>query len=91
MRRLLGSLGLLVVLALTLVAMGCGEDKGPTGKGGGSNAKGNDNVTLTQGSGCVRPGAEGFTSVISRRAGSVTVRASFSLSRAFGTRGSCSG
>ena len=51
MRRLLGSLGLLVVLALTLVAMGCGEDKGPTGKGGGSNAKGNDNVTLTQGSG----------------------------------------
>ena len=51
MRRLLGSLGLLVVLALTLVAVGCGEDKGPTGKGGGSNAKGNDNVTLTQGSG----------------------------------------
>ena len=50
MRRLLGSLGLLVVLALTLVAVGCGEDKGPTGKGGGAS-KGNDNVTLTQGSG----------------------------------------
>ena len=50
MRRLLGSLGLLVVLALTLVAVGCGEDKGPTGKGGGAS-KGKDNVTLTQGSG----------------------------------------
>jgi simple sugar transport system substrate-binding protein len=50
MRRLLGSLGLLVVLAIATFAVGCGggSKKSTTGAGGSSA---NDNVNLTQGSG----------------------------------------
>ncbi len=47
--------------------------------------------SLARGAGCVRPGREGFTSVSSRAAGTVTVRASFSLARAFGGGGGCRG
>jgi simple sugar transport system substrate-binding protein len=45
MRRLLGSLGLLVALAI--VAVGCGTEKSSTG--GAKTSTGGDNVTLTQG------------------------------------------
>jgi simple sugar transport system substrate-binding protein len=54
MRRVLGSLGLLVALALTVFAVGCGgsNKQASTGAGGGSQAStGKDNVSLTQGSG----------------------------------------
>jgi simple sugar transport system substrate-binding protein len=58
MRRLLGSLGLFVALALAVFAVGCGgsDDKkagqGASGGGGGSTtSSGKDNVTLTQGGG----------------------------------------
>ena len=45
MRRLLGSVGLLVALAI--IAMGCGTEKSPTG--GAKTSTGGDNVALTQG------------------------------------------
>jgi simple sugar transport system substrate-binding protein len=53
MRRRLGSLGLLVALALAVFAMGCGGDdnKKSSSTGTGSSAStGTDNVDLTQGS-----------------------------------------
>jgi hypothetical protein len=45
--------------------------------------------TLTQGSGCVRPAAGGWTAVTVDRPGRVVVAARFSLSRAFAPNGSC--
>jgi simple sugar transport system substrate-binding protein len=53
MRRRLGSLGLLVALALAIFAVGCGGDdnnKSSSGSTGASTSTGNDNVNLTQGS-----------------------------------------
>jgi simple sugar transport system substrate-binding protein len=52
MRRLFGGLGLLVVLALAALAVGCGSSKkGTTSAGGGaSTSTSGDNVKLTQGS-----------------------------------------
>jgi hypothetical protein len=45
--------------------------------------------TLTQGSGCVAPAAGGWTAVSVRTPGTAVVTASFSLSRAFSSGGSC--
>lgn len=45
--------------------------------------------TLTRGSGCVAPAAGGWTAVNLRAPGTVVVRASFSLARAFSPGGSC--
>jgi simple sugar transport system substrate-binding protein len=51
MRRLFGSLGLLVVLALAALAVGCGSSKKSTTSSGGTSTKtSTDNVNLTQGS-----------------------------------------
>jgi simple sugar transport system substrate-binding protein len=51
MRRLLGSLGLLVAVALAVVAAGCGNSGKDANGNSTSSTKGNDNVALTQGSG----------------------------------------
>jgi simple sugar transport system substrate-binding protein len=51
MRRLLGSLGLLVAVALAVVAAGCGNSGKDANGNSTSTTKGNDNVALTQGSG----------------------------------------
>ena len=45
--------------------------------------------TLTEGDGCVRQGAEGWTAVSAARAGVVQVVARFSLGRALGLSGGC--
>jgi simple sugar transport system substrate-binding protein len=50
MRRLFGSLGLLVVLALAALAVGCGSSKKSTTSSGTSTKTSSDNVNLTQGS-----------------------------------------
>jgi hypothetical protein len=47
--------------------------------------------TVTGGSGCVAPAPGGWTAVSVRTPGTVAVSASFSLSRLFGSAGSCSG
>ncbi len=46
--------------------------------------------TVTRGSGCVAPAPDGWTALETRAAGTTVVTASFSLSRAFGSGGSCS-
>jgi hypothetical protein len=46
-------------------------------------------LTLTTGHGCVGPAAGGWTSVLARASGSMTVRAQFSLSGALGLAGAC--
>jgi simple sugar transport system substrate-binding protein len=54
MRRLLGSLALVLAVALAVFAAGCGGDNNDNGGGGGSAAStstGGDNVDLTQGGG----------------------------------------
>jgi hypothetical protein len=46
--------------------------------------------TITEGSGCIARGPEGFTELTARKAGAVTVAARFSLARAFESGSGCS-
>ncbi len=46
--------------------------------------------TITEGSGCIARGPEGFTELTARRAGAVTVAARFSLARALESGSGCS-
>jgi len=46
-------------------------------------------LTVTRGAGCVGPAPGGWTSVVARAPGALTVQARFSLARALGLEGSC--